>query len=84
MTSKKSRYYLRALFFNPCPMVEFLHEDGTPSSRHHTACIACTENVRDGVSAMLGTGHSIPSGLDTDALRQKAVEAAIRQEVGLN
>lgn len=65
-------------------MVEFLKESGAPCSTHCTACTTCAQNVRDGVSATLGTGHSIPSGLDTDELRQKAVETAIRQEVGIN
>ena len=65
-------------------MVEFIKDGRAPCSAHCTACTTCARNVRDEVSATLGTGHSIPSGLDTDALRQKAVEAAIRQEVGIN
>lgn len=65
-------------------MVEFLKDGEVPCSAHCTTCTTCARNVRDEVSTTLGTGHSIPSGLDTDAFRQKAVEAAIRQEVGIN
>ena len=75
---------MRTLFFNPIFMVESLKEGEAPCSTHCTTCTTCARNVRDEVSATLGTGHSIPSGLDTDALRQKAVETAIRQEVGIN
>ena len=62
-------------------MVETHRRGETPCSEDCAPCTRCTLHTQEAACAVLATGHSIPAVLDTDATRQKAVEAAVRQEV---